>query len=250
MAANISEIRAKVTTRIKDSKPRLSAAELDVAIGAALAELTRDRPRTVVVAVTGTGAFDYLVSTFGVAASGATPSTQWVVDFSQLAEVVYPYDATSQDVQRLDPDDFAVLLLPGGWTLRFLSARPTAAQSFLLRYTRPHELDTLRSSVAVTDDEALADLSASYACLALEAAYTQQSVSAITADTTDPGGRPEDYSRLAEEYRDRYEAHVGKGGGSGSDGAAVPAAGTFVDVDRNFSDPRRTDYFFHGRRGR
>jgi hypothetical protein len=83
----------------------------------------------------------------------------------------------------------------------------------------------------------------------LEAAYTQQADATIAADTVGRDGRQEDYSRLADEYRARYEAHVGKGGTAGK-GATVPAAGKFADVDRRFSDPQRTDYFFHGRRGR
>lgn len=255
MAANISEIRAKVTPRIKDTKPRLTTTpdltcDVDRAILGALAEYSRDRPREVAVSLTGSGAFDYLVSTFGAAASGSTPATQWVVGFSQLLEVLFPYDATEQDPEALDAESYSVLLLPAGLTLRFHDHVPTASEAALLRYTRPHDLTAALSSVSVTDDEALADLAASYACRMLEALYTQQADSTIAADTTDRAGRPEDYSRLAEEYRGLYEAHVGKSGGKAGQGATVPAAGTFVDVDRRFSDPHRHDYFFHGRRGR
>lgn len=246
MAVTLAGITAKLPPRLKDEAEQLSATsggDLDQAISAALAEFSRDKPRRVALEVDGTGDFDLLLTSIGEV---GPPSTQWAVEWSTLLQVVYPYVSTSRDLPALPPDEYVLLDLPAGPTLRFLAATPSATEKILLVFTRPHALDVGHETPPDAYLEALANLSAAYAFEALAAFYAQGTDSSIEADVVDHRGRSAEYRQLAAAHRSRYWIAVGRG----MEGTALPAvsASAFVDYDRRFSNTERTDYFFHGRR--
>lgn len=246
MAVTLAGIRAKLPPRLQDEADQLTTSaggDLDQAIDAALAEFSRDRPRRVALEVEGTDAFDLLLASLGDA---GPPSTQWAPDWSTLLQVVYPYVSTSRDLHRLEADEYVILDLPAGPTLRLLSVTPSSSETLLLVFTRPHALDENAETVPDAYLEALANLSAAYAFEALASFYAQGSDSSIEADVVDHRGRSAEYRTLAGAHRSRYWIAVGRG----MDGSGQPSGGAsaFVDIDRRFGDHARTDYFFHGRR--
>lgn len=246
MAVSRASIRSKLPARLRDDAGHLhgwDGVDLDDALDAALAELSRDRPRRVALAVTGAGSFDVLLSSIGVA---GPPSTQWSDGFSHLADVVYPYVSTSRDIPHLEADQYGVLLLPAGPTLRFAGVTPSASEQLLLTFTRPHELTASVSTVPDGLEEPLINLTAGYGFEQLAAYYAQSTDSSIQADVVDHSGKSSIYRDLASAFRARYYVAVGRGA-NGATPTQAPAS-ALVDIDRRFGDAARTDYHFHGGR--
>jgi len=246
VAATRDGIRNKLPARLRDDAEHLGgwgSTDIDQALDAALAEFSRDRPRRVASAVTGTGSFDIVLSAVG---SVGPPSSQWSPEWSSLLDVVYPYVASTRDLPRLDPNQYTILDLPAGPTLRLLSATPTSAETVLLTFTRPHELTGTVSTVPDAFEEPLVNLAAAFGFEQLAAYYAQATDSSIQADVVDRRGRGDEYRSLARQFRSRYYVAVGRG----LDGSeqASGGASVFVDLDRGFGDHGRTDYHFHGRR--
>ncbi len=244
---NFGRFAAVIVERVRDAAAKLSTEATQTALDAALAEYARDCPREVTLEISGSGGFDYATSAWGAAESGTTAATRWVAGFSQLRQVVYPYVSTSRDLPVLDLNDLALVRLPAGEVLRFLSATPLASEKFLVTFTRPHEVTVGLSTVPPNDAQAVCSLAAAYALQTLSAYYAQATNSSLDADVADHRGRTSLYLDLARTYRAQYEQHVGRGDTAGQ---APRAAGGFVDADGGFANASGTDYFFHGRRRR
>lgn len=243
-----------VKSRVMDAAEKLSEVDYHRAIRKALGDYTRDRPRVLSVEVSGSGAFDYATSGWGAAGTSSTAATQWEPGFSSLLQVVYPYSVTSRAFPVLDEDDYGIVDLPAGPTLRFAGLTPSAGQTALVLYTRRHELGEVYGTVPEADVEALADLAASYAFRSLAAYYAQATDSTFGADVADHTGRSAQYLALSREHRESYDVHVGRAGRSGdgsfsaSAKSSVPAAGIITDWDRSFDYGYGGDYLFHSRR--
>lgn len=245
MAATRDTIRNKMPARLRDDAGHLGGwmgVDIDQALDAALAEFSRDRPRSVVVEVTGAGSFDVLLSSVG---SAGPPSSQWSDGWSHLESVVYPYVSTSRELPTLEPDAYGVIQLPAGPTLRFAAATPAASEKALLTFTRPHELTSATSTVPDGLEEALVNLAAAFGFEQLAAYYAQATDSSISADVVDHRGRSSEYQQLAKVFRSRYYTAVGRGVDGKVQTAA--AASAIVDLDRRFGNLGRTDYHFHPR---
>ena len=228
MATNIGEIREKVKTRVQDDAGHLVAAEMagdiDPAILAALTEYQLQRPRERVAKVQGTGGFDY-------ALDGGSPKLPgWQEGFSDVLEIVHPYAAATQNPTPLDRTEYAVVRLDTGLFLRFRAASPGVAEFFLATYTTAHTIDAATSTVVATDDEALADLAASFAFLKLAARYAQSTDSSIQADAVDRRTKPDIYRSLSGDYRKRYEAKLELGDKALSAAVAVGVIGRPIDA--------------------
>lgn len=244
--ATRASIRNKLPARLRDDAGALNGwagVDIDEALDAALAEFSRDRPRAVVVEVAGSGSFDVLLSSVGVA---GPPSSQWSEGFSHLTDVVYPYVAAARDIPHLAADQYGVIQLPAGPTLRFAGATPATGQKVLVSFTRPHDLTEAVSTVPTGLEQALVNLAAAYGFEQLSAYYAQSTDSSIQADVVDHSGKSATYRELAAAFRGRYYQAVGRGM-SGQATASAPAS-ALVDIDRSFGDAARTDYHFHGRR--
>jgi hypothetical protein len=234
MASNIGDFRTKVGNRIKDAAAKLVQADVDAAIVGALEEYSKARPRERVILLTGTGAFDYLASGLTGFVDGFAPGG--------VRSIVYPWDATTPTPTFLDSDQFGLIRLVAGLTLRFLSARPTAAQQFLVTYTTPHTVDVSTSSVSVADDETLSDLAACYACEALAGFYSQSTDGSISADSVDHRSKADMYRSQAKRWRDAYAAKM-----QGDDADEAAFAVSDVPVG-SFSNRPADRLFFHGSR--
>jgi hypothetical protein len=246
--STLTTIRTLVEARVKDAAGKLSASDYNRAIVSALAEYTRDRPRRLFVELPGAGSFDFPVGDWGSAGSELSASTRWDVGFSSLLDVVFPYVSTSRSLPTLDEDEFGIVQLPAGPVLRFAAHTPAVGQKVLVAYSRRHEVTDNWSTVPVADEEALADLAASYALKSLASYYAQATDSSISADVADHPGRSQTYLSLAREYRELYEVHVGRRSASGGVGkqSGPPAAGVITDLDRGYG--QGGSYLFHDRR--
>jgi hypothetical protein len=234
-----------IAERVQDAAGKLSPVATQMALHAALEEYSRDCPREVAVSVPGTGAFDYAVSGFGAAESGATASTQWAAGFSAIAALAYPYSVTDRYLAHLEPDEYSVVRLPAGEVLRFTSASPSAAEAFLVTYTRPHEVTQTIGTVPVSAEQAVCSLAAAIALASLASFYAQATDSTFNADVADHRGRTSVYLDLAREYRRHYYAHVGRA--SNGETPRQVATGANVDLDRGYLGGR-VPHLFHGRR--
>jgi len=236
VAANIGEIRGKVSTRIKDIDGRLTitpdvTCDVDRAILSAKEQYEKIRPRERVAKVAGTGGFDYAVSSL----------PGFVDGFSVVRAVAYPYLTTDQILPWLEDDEFGLVRLDTGLVLRFALARPASTEFFLAPYTAQHTLDASSSTVPASDDEALSDLGAAFACDQLAALYAKDVDSSISADAVDRRTKSDNYRSMAASLRKSYAAKVQT---EDAQGAAVAMA----EIDRSFKNQHRTDYLLHGRK--
>jgi hypothetical protein len=248
MATNIGDIRAGIPPRIKDSAGKLSfvagngAVDLtkdhDAAIFSALEQYGKARPRQRAKLITGSGAFDYALT------GGSPIFPGWIREFSVVVEILFPWDASTPTPNRLDEDEYEVVLLDGDLPyLRFMTAKPAASEQFLGRYTTPHALDTTQSTVRSSDDEALKDLSAAFACDELASFYGHSVDSNIQADSVNNMSKAAEYRAMAKEFRAAYASKMN------ASQADLSAAAVVMNIERGFSD--ETDrLFFHGRRFR
>lgn len=235
MASNVNEIDTKVVRRIKDgdgklggSAPGASPERLE-AIAAAVSEYQRSFPREVVVELTGAGSFDFAVAAL----------TGFVVGFSAVTQIRYPYTAGDQLPDALEADQFSMVQLPAGWFLRLFDATPSAAQKLLVYFTAPHTL-AATSTIPAAHDDALADLAASNACGMLAAAYAQTTEGTMQADSVNRGSRVDYYRGLAKDYRRAYETKLGLG-----KDAVVGAGIAVADMNPPFSGGRGERLLFH-----
>lgn len=235
MAANIGEIRSKVSTRIKDTDGKLTVTvdgDVDRAILDALEQYQKARALQKSLKIDGDGGFDYAISGL----------TGFVDGFSAVSDVVYPYLTTDQTLARLERDEWGLVRLDGSTLkLRFFLARPTANEDFLVLFTTPHTLSASASTVPSTDDEALADLGAAFACDQLAALYAKDVDSTLLADSVDRRTKSDNYRSMAASYRKSYAAKM-------ETEQAQGAAFAMADVDRGFGNEAGIDYLFHGRR--
>lgn len=235
MASTLATFVGKLESRIKDGAAKLSEAEKNAAILAALEEYSKARPYRRAELVTGTAAFDY-------ALEGATPKlSAWRDTLSAIVSIIYPWSATSAVPPVLDSDEYAVLRLSTGLVLRFFSATPTAAQQFLVEYTTLHTADATTSTVPTADEEALSDLCAAYACDTLASFYCQATDGSFAADTVAHLSKAQEYRAQAKRWRDAYLAKMG---GDSADSPASAAAA----VASVFPTAQGDRYFFHGGR--
>jgi len=89
-------------------------------------------------------------------------------------------------------------------------------------------------------------LAACMACRMIATSYANIGDSTVTADSAAHQTKSDTYARRADEYCDRYREIVGLE--AEGEGAAVPAAGTFVDFDTQPEWPSGRRYLFRGRR--
>lgn len=208
MAANIAAFRTKIagsagiTGRLQDAAARLGVSAggpLDECIANAVEEYQKLRPLNAAIKLTGAGSTDFLVS---------SSLTGFVDQFSTVLEVVCPYDASLVRQDPLPADAWFLERLDTGLYLRLLYT-VSASQYVLVRYTKPHTVDASSSTIPSTDDEAVADLATSYACLALADYYSQSTDASLSADVDDRRGKADLYRSNAERWRQSWRRKMG-----------------------------------------
>ncbi len=179
---------------------------------------SKDRPEEKVVEVTGTGAFDYAITTL----------TGYVEGFSTITKMEYPVDDTSQEQDFLEEDEWELYRKPSGLFLRFKEATPATSEKFRATFTVPYQFTTSNPSesinIPVTDVDAVSNLAASVAFGRMASKFARESDPTIGADTVDHKSKDSRYRALARDYARMYREHIGKP-------SEAVAAGGFVDWD-------------------
>jgi hypothetical protein len=233
MASNIGDIRNKVIPRLKGDSHLTSApgGDVDAAILSAVEEYQKTYPLEKVLKIAGDGGFKYAIASL----------TGFVDGFSSVKQVAYPYVTTDQIPAWLEGDEFGLVRNESGLFLWFPLAKPAGTEFFLVVFTIPHTASASAWTPPATDDEALADLAAAYACDALATFYSQSTDASLTADSVQHLTKAAEYRASARRYRDSYKAKINAGH------ADVPAM-AIGEIDRTFGTTQGHDYFFHGRR--
>ena len=206
----------------------LAEADYPLAVAAALARYSKDRPRQAYKDYAGDGAaYDF-----------ALPA-DWDPALSAVAAVEYPEG--EREPVHLQARDWTIYAK--GTTaekLRLLRHTPASGETARLFYTLPHGADDGSATVPANDLKAVAWLAAAEGCGILARRHAQSSVPTLGADQVDHQGKAPEYIRLGKELERKYMAHLGL-----REGDITPAAGATLDWDGDLSQSRG-DYLTHG----
>ncbi len=230
----------------------------DAAIDMALGFFSRDRPnRRVIHQTIATTGWRQVLAGTGVW-SGLTGLDAWVDGLSAIDRIVFPWAATSQAQDALDPTTYGIVRDPGGLViLEFLDAAPAAGQVVRLEFTRPHVVDEdtdASTSLKAGDVKAFNVLTGAMVLqIAATKAAQNTGNTGLPNDVVDRRSQSDILRSRAKELLDVYRTMIGApgagvSGASGATASTVPPASGFKDLDaRPFGS---FGPMFHTARGR
>lgn len=195
-----------VIAKVKDDSGRLESDDFQTAVDAAVEKYSKDRPKTDVQDVAGTGGHDV-----------ALPDT-WVEEFSQVKKVEYPVEEVPEIT--LPKDLYSVYRSPDGEVLRLIGSTPDTDESVRVTITIPRTADT----IATGDVDAVENLAAAYCCEVLANLFTQTSDPTIAADVVNYRTKSSEFAARAKRLRQLYLDHVGVKDDGGAPASTVVAA--------------------------
>lgn len=225
-AATLSKIRYRLID-IADMNPLLvDATTLNEAFTGALTRYSDDRPRELTADVVGNGTEFYpLTGTNKVLAS-------WVDQSSQIKAIDYPAGTVAAGYtpnwldRTFDWTFYADATLS---YLRFLTVKPVSPEKVRITYTTPHTHSTALNTVPTNELDALCDLAAAYACMALATKAAASTDSLISADSTNYRDSQLRFKQQADAWIQSYKDRLGMR----TDGEA--AASAVADWNRTTS---------------
>jgi hypothetical protein len=222
---------AAIGNLVKGELP-LGEEEKVLAIGIAVKEHSKHRPRIVVEDKSGAAAFDYALTLLAA----------WSDGFSTIKQVEYPVDDTDRDPDILQDDAWGIYQKPAGKCLRFLEDEPAVTETFRVTHTALHTCDDAACTVDAFDDEHVQILTAAHFCNMLATYFAQSQDSTIQADSVDHKSKSSDYAARARTYRKLYFDHLGI-----EEGKTPPAS---VTKDQDLSGSWAGDKLTHPRKFR
>lgn len=196
--ANLSEYITNIDSLVKQYGP-LVAADKNLAIGQALKEHSRHKPRVVVEDVPGSGDFSYAVAALSA----------WCAGFSVITAIEYPVDDESPAKSILGREDYRIYSRPSGDHLIFKNSEIPSGDNFRISYTALHTIGAESCSVAEIDHDAVQALAAAYVCDRLATVYAQSHDGVIQADSVDHSSKSREYASRAAAFRKLYFDHIG-----------------------------------------
>jgi hypothetical protein len=240
MGHTLTEWSTRVGELLRDETGKdVSTAQVQsTGLRPAFAQYSSDRPRTIVTEAAGTGS-PYLAVPAG-----------WMADVSSLEQVEHP--ARQNPPALLDSQSWAIVRDPADVTVTkilLLNRTPTVTEYVRLTFTGAWPFPTGVAGDDLVDDmafEAVCNLAASHACIALAGQAARARAGALPTDFVDGRDRSRLLLEAAKRYRGVYEAYLGlascSAGGGDQGGSAAPAHGRY-----DF-DPGRGSMFHGGRR--
>ena len=199
-----TDFQQQLDLELKADAARLSAADKDALILRAAELTSADRPRAMIADLPATGAFDYDVP------------ADWDLDESQALQVEFP--AGKQEPGILDEEEWTIYRPSASVAkLRFLQASPNSG-TIRLTYTIPYVLNEQSSTLPDSAFMAVIYKASQLACESLSAQYAKTSDPTIAADVVNYRTKSQEFSSLAERFRERYEAEVGRNRADGTIG--------------------------------
>jgi hypothetical protein len=180
---------------------------LDKAVQSAVTQYSSDRPREVVVDLTGNGTPFYKTSLM----------TGWVDEWSQALKIEYPAETVgaSDYPTFLDPSSDWRLHRDATYYYLWLVARsPAASETIRVWFTIPHTVSTAVGAVPAADTiptpdkESVLDLAASIACMHLATEAAQSTDMDVPSDSTNYRDAADKLFQAAREWRMRYDEHM------------------------------------------
>jgi len=210
------------------------SASRDEQIKASLERYSKDRPKEVVLDVSGDGGNYYEINT--------TVFTSWVEGFSRIILVEYPAAAIASDEAPtyLEDEDWRDDYRDA--TKRYLylpDDTPAATEKMRITYIAPYLFAgaTPATDTPEQDFDAICSLAAGLCCEALAAKYGQSMDPTLGADVVNYAEKTDFYARRSKELIALYEEHMGI-----EEGTAPASAVSDWDVEES--------YLFHGRKTR
>ncbi len=223
----IDKVEPDVKLRCKEHFDAYADNEgIQSAIKAAVTKYSKDRPKMSAADITGDGGFDYVIN--------STNLPGYVVGFSYPSMVEYPYSSSQAVPQVLDGENWTIYHDGTNDNLRFLTAKPSSAQTIRVHYNIPRldddagDMDVVDATVADivdTDYQAVVDLSAAHFLRFVAAKLVGTGDSTLQADVVNYRSKSAELLRVAEAFEKSYKAILGI-----TDEKTVPAA----SVDRDF----------------
>jgi len=228
----VSQMVQPVKSRCKDLLGTgWEPSEIEQAIRQAVLGYSRHKSRDVVADITGDGGFDYAIN--------STNTPGYVIGFSFVSDIEYPYDSSVANPQFIERDDWMIY----NDAIRFLTAVPTSAQTIRVHYSKPRLddadglVDILEGTVAVlvdTDFFVVCDFSASKMLRHIASQMIGSGDSTLQSDVVNYRTKSGEAIRLADTLEKSYYKHLGIDPDS-DDGGAVVGASVDVDFDTQFS---------------
>jgi len=187
--------------KVKDDSSKLVESDYTSALTEALKRYSKHRPRLIVEDIAGTATHDLSLP------------AGWCDGFSSIISLEYPVGNVPETI--LGSYDWTYYRMPAGQKLRLLELAPGISESIRAQYSALHTEATLPE----VDQEAVANLAASFCLRQLAAAYGQTGDSTIQADVVNYRSKTDEFRRLAESFEGLYKNHLGL-----KDADTVPAA--------------------------
>jgi|10_taG_2_1085330.scaffolds.fasta_scaffold00180_22 hypothetical protein len=229
------KMRTPVKTRCKELLGNgWEDAEIDQAIRQGALIYSRHRPRSKAADITGDAGFDYPIN--------GTNFPGYVVGFSSLDEIEFPFVSTQADPSYLERDDWTIYDDGTDVNLRFLTATPAASETIRAHYNIPRlddvdgSVDIIDGTAAVlidTDFYAVCDLGAAKLLRHIAAKLISTGDSTLQVDTINYRSKSAECIRLAESLEKQYKDHLGISDDAGD--SSVPGASVDVDFDTEFA---------------
>lgn len=197
--ATLATFLAKVKRHVPDSSARFTDADKDEFTKEAVAQYSRDRPLL----------RDSLLTGDGTAQSFAVPS-DWVDGFSVLLRVEHEIDQIPKEFIDVR-DAVAVERQSNLPRILLLSLTLGSAEQARLLYTAPHAVSASASTVLSNDDDAIANLAASFLARALAAFYAESIDPSIDADIVDHAAKATLFTSIADKLKGKYVEHLQQG---------------------------------------
>lgn len=223
---SISDLTDLIDDLVPDTSGRITAEKSRRALDAAVAQLSKDRPRLVVADVTVSGSGNELALPEG-----------WRPDLSRVLDLETPVGAMPPSL--IDATGWLVATTPAGDVLR-LAAPLTPGEVVRIHYTAAHVLSGVQDTIPEAQREAVAHWAAALLCDQLAVAYAANSEPTIAADRTDQGAPSRAWAKQAGVYRQRYHELLGVNPG------AVEPAGAVVNLDNTDSRGYRRQIHWRG----
>lgn len=198
-------VAVRLTLKDKgDDSPALEDEDLAHAIGDALVQYSKDRPRRAIANYSGDGsAYDF------------TLPRLWVHGFSSVLGIEHP--AGEQHPVMLSREDYTVretwLAEQPVRKLRFFAIPASGTDNICVHYTTGHRHDTLQDTVLEGDKVAFVRLAASFAALQMSAKAANASDATISADVVQHRDAEQRWRSVAKELRAFYDEHLGRKSG-------------------------------------
>lgn len=209
---SLATFQALVLSFARDDNGKLTNADRDAAIEAAVRRYSSDRPQITVEDVTSVAGGQEL----------ELPDS-YQAGFSRIESLEYPIGDIPPSY--LDHESWSMYRKPTEEVIHLAAGLPANADVRVTVGTR-HVLDAMTDTLPVEDIEAVAKWAAAFLCDQLSAVYANNSDSTISADTVKQESQSGNYRRLANDYRKAYNQHIGV------DEERSAAAGTEVSFNR------------------